>query len=186
MESNRATIMKRILFVLVILCVSLTHSYAQSIVGKRYRGFVDVSVLPGNDGLYKGFNSIGVGFNTTHGYQINPHLFVGGGVGVQYYSLDYFENTYAIPVYFDFRVDMLKSKVTPFFDVKVGYATADIKGVYFSPNFGVRFAVGRRVGLNLNVGYSMQGYTYTETHRYYKTLERAYIHSLNLSVGFDW
>ena len=40
-------------------------------LGRGYRGFIDVEEM-GNFGI--------INFSTTHGYQFNPHIFVGAGV----------------------------------------------------------------------------------------------------------
>jgi len=115
---------------------------------KGYRGFFDfyggfgfggkVNVVAGDLSVtgIKNFFSMGIG--TTHGYQINPHLYVGVGVGLMmnvvscyesgYYEYDYPEgfyfdlNTVTIPLYADVRWDFgLTQKTAPFVGVKVGY-----------------------------------------------------------------
>ena len=53
-------------------------------------------------------------YSTTHGYQFNPNVFLGGGMKFQYHSFDNFDNTYSMPFYADFMVNMTDSKISPF------------------------------------------------------------------------
>lgn len=178
---------------LMLLCTAIAlPSIGQTVKGPRYRGFVDGTFLVGNDGVYaSGFNMKGGGFTTTHGYQINDHIFVGGGVG--YYRMsydmegdyDYFgETDYSydiVPVYTNFRYQIARCRVSPFIDVKLGSAISDDIGLYFSPSTGVRIGLAGKMGLNITMGYTaMQGMVYDED------LGERVTHSLNLSVGIDF
>lgn len=91
---------------------------------RGYRGFVDANVMVGrlddefdcNDDFNK------VGFLTTHGFQFNPKIFVGGGLGVMFQAGDDLVEDFdvIIPVYSAFRYDILARKVSPFLDVRLG------------------------------------------------------------------
>lgn len=74
--------------------------------------------------------------NTSFGYQFNPYIYLGGGVGAAYF-LD--SEVVAIPVYLNFRSDFIKYKISPFVDVKAGYSPYDAKGAYASVALGCRF-----------------------------------------------
>ena len=174
--------MKRnlLIFLFVILFNVLG---AQTIKGHRYKGFVNVECLRGNDGVYYGFNSLGGGINSIHGYQIISNLFIGAGTGFHYYSTDHFGKSYSIPLFSDFRAHFNSNKLSPYFDARLGYSVGDIEGIYASPSFGLRVAIGENVGFNVSVGYTAQGFKYKET--YYST-ERSYIHNLTISAGVDF
>ena len=98
--------MKRILVILVLLVSTFSYVSAQQIQGGRYKGFVDLTLKPGNDGVYKKLNSLGFGFTTSHGYQVNKNIFVGAGVGLDFYKLDYFDSALAVPVFANFRANI--------------------------------------------------------------------------------
>ena len=113
-----------------------------------YRGFVDLGFTVGLGYDYGGR----VAFFTSHGVQILPQLYVGGGVGVNYfYDLD----GVSIPLFVDVRTDLKKAKISPFVDLKLGYSVADIKGFYLSPTIGCRF---NRFSLGLS--YEMQKFDF--------------------------
>lgn len=172
---------KSLLFLLLALAnVSLC---AQTLKGNSYKGYVDISFSPGNDGVYYKLNTIGYGLTTSQGYQINPYIYVGAGFGVHIYTMDNFETSIALPIFTNFRANLTKTKVSPFFDAKIGYSVVDLKGWFFSPSFGVRIGLNNNIGLNLKVGYSAQEFSYW-AYRY--TINDSYIHSANISIGLDW
>lgn len=183
--------MKKLLFTLLMV-ISALSANAQS----GYRGFADVNFIAGCDGVWSGFNTIGGGVSTTHGYQFNPYVFLGGGVKVQYHSFDNFDDTYSLPIYAAFRVNMMNRNVSPFADVKLGYSVADITGLYFSPSFGVRIKMSDKIALTPSIGYSLQGYTSEESIYHYSFIgghsysthytNKNYMHCLNLSFGIEF
>lgn len=118
------------------------------------------------------------GLLTTHGYQINSHLFVGAGIGISLDGMivDYNRSTmvgnivetssiglYYIPVYSDIRWTPFRGRrVCPFVDMKIGYqfggyagsreiTCKNINGIYIMPSVGIRF--GKTKGFNLGIGY---------------------------------
>ena len=87
---------------------------------------------------------------TSHGYQFNPYIYFGGGVGLNIY----FDHWPRIPVFVNFRANILNKQTTPFIDLKVGIALLD--GLYFSPTIGVSRKLGRKVVLSFGASYMMQ------------------------------
>lgn len=79
-----------------------------------YRGFVDTGLafdLSDSDGYFS--------CSTSHGYQFNPHLFLGGGFAINYY----FDASEAvIPVFADFRYYITKRRITPYIGTKLDYS----------------------------------------------------------------
>lgn len=114
-------------------------------VNIKYRGFVDTRYTLGV-GLGSGLNRAEI--HTSHGIQIIPQLFIGAGVGVGYF---YRSGEFTIPIFANIRTDILKSKVTPFVDVKIGYSVYSISGLYFSPSIGCK--INR---FNIGFGYTLQ------------------------------
>lgn len=174
--------MKKSLFCLLLAMASVSLC-AQSLKGNSYKGYVDFSFSPGNDGVYYEMNTLGFGITTSQGYQINPYIYVGAGLGVHLYSMDNFETSVALPIFANFRANFTKTKVSPFFDAKIGYSVVDLKGVYLSPSLGVRIGLSNNLGLNIKVGYSAQKFTYWA---YKYSIKDSYIHSANISIGLDW
>ena len=128
-----------------------------------------------------------IGFSTTHGYQFKPWLFIGAGVGMKYihkkhlkappfdlYSSvtasiygDYVaavnaymskkSDFYIFPVFADIRLDLLKSRFSPFLDCRVGYTFGGKAfGIMLNPSLGCRVGLTDRLAINATIGYSMQ------------------------------
>ena len=93
-------------------------------------------------------------FSTTHGYQFNPYLFIGAGVGFHFTSSET-DMTY-MPLYLDLRANLMRTKVSPFIDVKTGYTVLDAKGVYLNSSVGVNYNFYRLLSVYLKVGYTYQ------------------------------
>ena len=113
---------------------------------KGYRAFIEPGFGFGleddRDGL--------IFVQTSHGYQFNPYFYFGGGMGLNIY----FDNSPRVPVFANFRVNILNKRTTPFVDLKVGVALFD--GFYFSPTIGVSRKLGRKVILSFGASYMMQ------------------------------
>ena len=153
--------MKRNLIFSVVLFTS-QMLFAQNISEGCYRGFVD------------GGYTIGIGdyefgrfeINTSHGYQINPFFFVGGGFGLHFMSeyktkgmdipLDQRESKVDIPVFANLRVNFSKGKITPFVDGKAGTYVTNNGGLYLNISAGCRFAVNEKQAVNVSVGYTTE------------------------------
>lgn len=142
-------------------CSSRTEKAVNGYTG--YKGFADMGLTGGDYGSLE--------WSTTHGCQIIPaRLFVGAGIGIQYFGdWDYSDNfaTYGIPLYVDVRSNLLTSKISPFFDFKLGYAglsgdnvSFGDGGIYVSPSIGVSFRFNRKFGLNVLTGYTYQKVSY--------------------------
>ena len=109
------------------------------------------------------YNASKIELSTTHGYQFNNYFFVGGGVAFNYYTD---ADLYAAPIYANFRANFINKKVTPFADVKAGYAVGDIEGAYASIGVGVRFSLKGKKALNLALMYNFQDYDATTDYSY--------------------
>lgn len=82
----------------------------------------------------------GFKFTTTHGVQFNNKIFLGGGVGFCVADDDV-EFYLSIPVYANFRFDILNKKTTPFIEARAGVAFAieGTTGFYGNISVGGRF-----------------------------------------------
>lgn len=125
---------------------------------RGYRGFVD-------GGFTAGYDFMVELINTSHGYQINPHFFVGGGMGLHIAAI---EGGVIVPIFADVRVNFLKHKISPFVDYKVGASVGTWPGFYTSLiggcklnkfNVGLGFTLGTTEMYYYGYGYSPYYYT---------------------------
>lgn len=203
---------RKILSTVILTLVSATLQAAQPEPG--YRGFVDLMAdfrKPPLVGAYR-IDTWNLGISTTHGWQINPKFFIGAGFSALKYSR---ESRCILPIYLDGRYDMKFGIFTPFAEVRFGYhwdidgfekyyyhgyQTSDInKGLFFSPSIGYRFNWGRKVGLNVGIGWSLyrqkglDGYideVEQNGYKYWDFIPTGWMHYtisyLNLRVGIDF
>ena len=162
-------IMKHFLIIITIAISSVAAWAVQPVRG--YRGFVDSSnFLDINIGFIAGNpgdSHVCTGFTTSHGYQFNRWLYVGGGTGFIYnlnwkspvlgYHND--KSRYVIPVFAEVRLDARWNRFTPYFSAQIGGNVAERGGIYFSPTVGYRFNWGRKSAINLGLGATIYGNT---------------------------
>ena len=100
---------------------------------RGYSGDVSSGSLAGE--LY------GADILTTHGFRFNPKLFIGLGTGLRY--TDNTSSSFSIPVFVNFRYDVLNYKISPFIAIKSG-VSIDLEhtiatGFYGACDAGCRF-----------------------------------------------
>ena len=116
---------------------------------KGYHGFIDFG-----GGFAAGPNgSPLVSMSTSHGYQFNPYYYLGVGVGYNYHA---FILGNSIPLFANFRTNLLTTSISPFIDFKIGYSLGKNKGFCMHPAIGGSFLTSRKFGWNISVGYDMQ------------------------------
>ena len=102
-------------------------------------------------------------FHFITGVKINQFVALGIGTGLDSYNHEF------VPIYLDFRGDILTKLISPYYALNVGYAFSfnmekdnpwnnrDYKGgLMVHPAIGVRFLVARNLGLLAEVGYKYQ------------------------------
>lgn len=152
---------------------------------RGYLGFVETGIAIG----IGDYNLNRWEVNTSHGYQFNPYLFVGGGVGVHYY----FDASDAlIPVFADFRANVLPGKIAPYADFKIGYSLGVSDGLYgaglfLAPSVGVRFGLGDNThAIRAGLGFSLQQFSLTYSDYYYYYTGRVMCNSVLFKVGYEF
>lgn len=114
---------------------------------RGYRGFVSGSYITSSD--VEGFS-----LSTIHGVQILPRLYLGSGLELQdvnYLDLKHFskgDGGVFLNAFDYIRCDIVKSKITPFADLRLGLRFGDDIDIYFSPSVGCRFG-----HVNLSMAY---------------------------------
>lgn len=128
-----------------------------------YKGFVDFGYTIGTNDASGRLEIL-----TTHGFQLIPnYLFLGAGFGVQYFT-DTDDTVLGIPLFADVRSNFLPGRVSPLFDLKIGYAglLGDYSfgdgGLYLAPSVGVQVKFTQRFAMDF-----LFGYTYQKASTYY-------------------
>lgn len=112
-----------------------------------------------------------VGAHFLWGYRFTPHIMLSGGTGIcvsenYEWDYDYFDGYYddnsvgvAIPIFARFQVNFLRTRVSPFFMMDLGYMAAlNDRGnsmAIVNPSLGVFVRIGRRFALNISLGYQV-------------------------------
>ena len=153
--------MRKIILLLAVLLTSQII-WAQNTSEGCYRGIVD------------GGYTIGIGdydfgrfeINTSHGYQISPFFFVGGGFGLHFMpeyetkgmniALDQRDSKVDIPIFANLRVNFNKTKISPFVDGKAGTYITNNGGLYLNISAGCRFALNEKQAIDISVGYTIE------------------------------
>lgn len=166
---------------------SLSNSGLQS----GYKGIVELGYQIGT-GDY-GMDRLKL--NIINDYQINPYFSLGFGTGLRYY---FDVEAALIPVFADFRANIMNNKISPYLSLGVGYsfdATNDFEGVGFLLNHtvGVSFKVSDKFAMNIGFGYEMQkmdfmyfyyGGYYGYYGYYYSSSENFGAISINVGISF--
>lgn len=156
---------------IVLLLSVIMFSGAASAVD--YRGFVEFNggILP-VDEYYSYDNTSELychlygSLSTTHGVQLNRHIFVGAGVDVNMTGFRV-DGDPQINVFGDVRYDLdIAKKWSPYFNMKAGYGVRkghyedtygydwrSIKQLFINPSIGVRLKLSSKCGLNFGLGY---------------------------------
>jgi hypothetical protein len=100
------------------------------------------------------------GFKTVNGYQVNEHLSLGIGIGLEQCRIGVLKNATLLPITFDARATILTGRVSPVFTVNTGYTIGfnDVKGgLVFNPQIGIKTYISKNLAYIFNVGYRWQG-----------------------------
>lgn len=130
---------------------------------KGYRGFVEWNMDFGSYDSYRHLNNAALeqykahyilyGISTTHGYQFNPHFFLGAGVWIQFGAGDVLHRL-ELPIFLQSRTDWTFGKIPLYFDLRLGgtFSGRTIENgddkLLISPTVGYRLNWGRRVCAN--------------------------------------
>ncbi|MFA6873178.1 MAG: hypothetical protein WCQ86_04265, partial [Bacteroidaceae bacterium] len=118
--------------------------------------------------------------NYTQGYQIDPYLFL--GIGVEF---DYHKDLEALfaPIYADIRINLIKTPVCPFLDLKLGYSVIK-SGFFVNPNVGIRFPATSKMAMHVSLGYVLQQ-AYVYNIWYSDKKETVDVKGFTLKVGLE-
>lgn len=153
--------MKKNIFTFLLASVAMfsaASASAQEFRPSGYMGFVDFG-----DGFdVENFDTYNITVTTVHGYQFNPHIFLGVGAEAQFITNGSDDYT-CIPVFLDFRYNILKSRVTPFIELRGGYDLGETEEQYEAAQIGVDVALTERFGLYAGLNFRTQfGYDFDD------------------------
>lgn len=104
---------------------------------KKFTSTIELGAFGSMEG-----GSAGLSFLYAGHYNFNRYIGLGIGSGyVKYVG----EDNSIVPIFVDFKVNFIKNRVSPFFNLKGGYSFSEfnfyerLDGVYLSPNLGVNF-----------------------------------------------
>lgn len=110
---------------------------------------------------------VAFGYDAIFGYQFNSHLQLGGGIGLRGLSGEVTGDGFGVPLYADFKVNFLKTKVTPFADLKAGALITADPSFYFSPSVGVKIHFSKARALSISTGVAWAECDYYDYYGYY-------------------
>lgn len=192
-------VMKKIAILLTATMAFSINSNAQS-MQSGYKGHVEAGYSVGIGDYDFGRFEV----NTTHGYQVNPYIFLGAGTGLHFMSsyktgdmeipLDVRDSKVDIPVFANFRSNFTKGKLSPFFDIKGGTFVTNNGGLYVVASVGVRYALNSKQGLSLSVGYAAEKLEFETFERFNGRYDMSYTRkpatydteSVSVKLGFDF
>ncbi len=196
--------MNKIIFTLACVFTALAINAQQ--LQKGYHGFADVGYCICNSQLKPSVVEV----TTSHGYQFNPYLFLGAGVGFIFngeakwgevggHPYNKRDSKVDIPIFFNARANFMKTKFCPFVDGKVGAHVNNGNGIYVTATLGCRYAINENMGISLSVGYEVRKATvdqlvmipggkyngYKSTF-YYKDRKNEPLEGVIIKAGFDF
>ena len=169
---------KHIFLALAAIIVSLAASASQP--HKGYRGFVDANAdLSFNQNGY-GDNTTTVfyGISTSHGYQFNPHLFL--GAGLMYERNHPYPHNWlgSFPIFAQARTDWIIGRFPIYGDLRAGGVILGEYRIFISPTVGYRLNLGRKSNLNFGIGMNLRGGGWTD--------EKTFHPQLSIRAGIDF
>lgn len=155
-------------YLLFLLMVFPMVSHAQRLE-KGYHGFADAGYIYFTESV----DPATIEISTTHGYQFNPFIFLGAGTGFDFsgkykkgdvsgYPFKKRESKVDIPVFFNFRANLTKTKLSPFVDIRFGAYVNSNSEEYSMLNVGARYGINETIGLFFSVGYMNRKITVEE------------------------
>lgn len=194
--------LKRVYIVILLMSIFAFGTFAQprNESGHCYRGFLDAGYTFGV-GDYE-FDRFEV--STTHGFQINPIIFIGGGVGVHFMSsyktpnssipLDTRESSVEFPVFANLHLNLAKSMIAPFIDAKAGVFVTNNSGEYLNTSAGLRIACNQKQAINISFGYTREKLEFETFNKfighsisnYTRVARKRNAEGLSLKVGYEF
>lgn len=144
------------LFVVALLVMSVSKTFAQKSQDVKYQGEFSVSTaICAAEGLNNPFN-----FETVHGIRVNKYVSVGFGLGFNLFTFtDNGKDAegFLLPLFVDVKWYILDRKVSPYVSLDMGYNFGvgnhfgEYAGMYIAPGAGVSFKLKGKGAFNLGL-----------------------------------
>lgn len=162
MERYNSMKMKSLLLTLSLLILGVSANAQTN--AKGYKGMVNAGWIFADNSHEDNKSNVSMEILTIHGYQFNPYLFAGIGAGIELYRGDKTtagstEHAEYIPLFADARGYLLKGRISPYADAKIGYQFACDNGgggLYCAPEIGCRFGLARHCAITVSAEYIVQ------------------------------
>ena len=164
----------------LLLCAALMMAGAMFAQDKGYEKSIELS---GSFGVNK-YAKYALSASMINGYRINPHFFIGAGVGFKYFDVLYYssyissdytdtfkhtsyDGKYLIPLWARFKANFTDTKISPYAILDAGW-TFDVgqnpnkntEGFFIEPQLGLDVKMQEKIGLYFAVGVNLQNYHY--------------------------
>ncbi len=175
--------MKRCIAIVALLALCTSIFAQDPFRTKKYRGFADVglSVV-----ATEGQSAVSFALTTSHGYQVNPYLFLGAGVGVGVSGGSSTSTEVSVPIFGQTRINFTTKRISPYLDFKGGYDVGDFKGGILSPSFGISMPVSNYCAIDFGISYSCKLHRWEDIGWNYKLWGMKVIHSVSIDFGFEF
>jgi len=162
-EEHHNSMRIKSLFLALSLLILGVSANAQT-NAKGYKGMVNAGWIFADNSHEANKSNVSIEILTVHGYQFNPYLFAGIGAGIELYCGDKTtagstEHAEYIPLFADVRGYLLKGRISPYADAKIGYQFACDNGgggLYCAPEIGCRFGLARHCAITVSAEYIVQ------------------------------
>lgn len=151
-------IQKTIITPIILLCSLAAFS---SELQKGYRGFVDFNTDLAFPKTSWGDTQTDAyyGISTSHGYQLNPHLFIGGGLETELFNEGHTQGMQLqIPYFIHGRTDWAIEKGSLYADIRIGSIINGVNRFYLSPTVGYSFRLGNGSDMYIGAGMNLRGF----------------------------
>lgn len=176
------------------------YNQLNSKIQSGYHGFADLGYTIGiADYTFNRFE-----LSSTHGYQFNPYIFLGGGLGLHIMSkyktpnmdipLDSRDFMIDMPIYAETRITFIDGSISPFIAARGGYYLTHSGGLYINASVGCRFAIGINHAINVFLGYSSENLEFDTFKRFNSTSSMDYstekrklsTEGISIRVGYEF
>ena len=105
-------------------------------MGATFHNYGIVAEQKGNQRFTTAY---GIELMTSHGFQFNNRLYLGVGVGINECT----ETNIMVPMFADFRINILNKRISPILYFRGGYAVGEYYGGYAGLGAGIRIGLKR-------------------------------------------
>ncbi len=132
-------------------------------------------------------------FHAINGFRLRPSFQPGIGVGIDYYPM-----IKVYPIFLSLKGDLIRGKVTPFYQIDIGSGIArdrknDFRsydrvkaGIMFHPTIGLQLNTYKRVSYFIALGYNLQKATLENTRFDVLTSTERTFQNLSVKVGLEF